>query len=174
MLRGGTAIMDIKYDVAITNIGKLARTFLENNNSTILLDEGIRPNLADMVIEHTHGELAEDIKEIYNSYVNSFLEILDDPSIADSIEVLDPEQQSIVTRFKNGEIQLDAMYAPQLKSIISSLYHGMTAVEITQSDLVNCFSRAMSVDEAKNAFNDLVTRMSSGKANPRIIVKLAK
>jgi PTS system glucitol/sorbitol-specific IIA component len=55
--------MDIKYDVAITNIGKLARTFLENNNSTILLDEGIRPNLADMVIEHTHGELAEDLKK---------------------------------------------------------------------------------------------------------------
>ena len=120
------------------------------------------------------NQLAEDIKEIYNSYVNSFLEILDDPSIADSIEVLDPEQQSIVTRFKNGDIQLDAMYAPQLKSIISSLYHGMTAVEITQSDLVNCFSRAMSVDEAKNAFNELVTRMSSGKANPRIIVKLVK
>ena len=110
----------------------------------------------------------------HGSNPNSFLEILDDPSIADSIEVLDPEQQSIVTRFKNGEIQLDAMYAPQLKSIISSLYHGMTAVEITQSDLINCFSRAMSVDEAKNAFNDLVTRMSSGKANPRIIVKLAK
>ena len=55
--------MDIKYDVAITNIGKLARTFLENNNSTILLDEGIRPNLADMVIEHSVGELKEDIKK---------------------------------------------------------------------------------------------------------------
>ncbi len=55
--------MDIKYDVAITNIGKLARTFLENNSSTILLDEGIRPNLADMVIEHTVGELTEDIKK---------------------------------------------------------------------------------------------------------------
>lgn len=54
--------MEIKYDVTITSIGKLARTFLENNNSTILLDEGIRPNLADMVIEHTPGELAEDIK----------------------------------------------------------------------------------------------------------------
>ena len=55
--------MDIKYDVAITSIGKLARTFLANNNSTILLDEGIRPNLADMVIEHTHADLTEDIKK---------------------------------------------------------------------------------------------------------------
>lgn len=55
--------MDIKYDVSITAIGNLARTFLENNNSAILLDEDVRPNLADMVIEHTPDELKEDIKK---------------------------------------------------------------------------------------------------------------
>ncbi len=55
--------MEAKYDVTITAIGSLARTFLENNSSTILLDEGIRPNLAEMVIEHTPGELKEDIKK---------------------------------------------------------------------------------------------------------------
>ena len=120
------------------------------------------------------NQLADDIKDIYASYVTGFREILDDPSIASSIDVLDPEQQSIVKRFKNGQIELDAMYAPQLKSIISSMYHGLTAVEITQSDLVNCFSRAMSVEDAKAAFNQLITRLSAGKANPRIIVKLAK
>ena len=49
--------MEIKYDVSITAIGNLARTFLENNKSAILLDEGIRPNLSDMVIEHTPGKL---------------------------------------------------------------------------------------------------------------------
>ena len=120
------------------------------------------------------NQLADDIKEIYASYDKSFHEILDDPSIATGIEVLDPDQQSIISRFKDKKINLDATYAPQLKSIISSLYRGLTAVEITQSDLVNCFSRAMSVDEAKAAFNQLVTRMSAGKSNPRIIVKLAK
>ena len=120
------------------------------------------------------NQLADDIKDIYASYVTGFREILDDPSIASSIDVLDPEQQSIVKRFKDGQIELDAMYAPQLKSIISSMYHGLTAVEITQSDLVNCFSRAMSVEDAKAAFNQLITRLSAGKANPRIIVKLAK
>ena len=55
--------MEIKYDVSITAIGNLARNFLTNNNSAILLDEGIRPNLADMVIEHTPGKLTEDIKK---------------------------------------------------------------------------------------------------------------
>lgn len=120
------------------------------------------------------NQLADDIKEIYASYVTSFREILEDPSIASSIDVLDPEQQSIINRFKEGQIELDAMYAPQLKSIISSMYHGLTAVEITQSDLINCFSRAMSVEDAKAAFNQLITRLSAGKANPRIIIKLVK
>ena len=118
------------------------------------------------------NQLADEIKEIYESFAQSFRDTLDDPSIAASIEVLDPEQQDIVKRFKNGQIELDAMYAPQLKSIISSMYQGLTAVEITQADLVNCFSRAMSVEDAIAAFNQLVTRMSAGKSNPRIIVKL--
>ena len=55
--------MDIKYDVTITSIGNLAKTFLTNNSSAILLDEGIRPNLSDMVLEHTPGKLEEDIKK---------------------------------------------------------------------------------------------------------------
>lgn len=53
--------METKYDVTVTAIGNLARTFLENNNSVIILDEGVRPNLADMVIEHTAGDLLADI-----------------------------------------------------------------------------------------------------------------
>lgn len=53
--------METKYDVTITAIGGLARTFLEDNNSAILIDEGVRPNLADMVIEHTPSDLKEDI-----------------------------------------------------------------------------------------------------------------
>lgn len=120
------------------------------------------------------NQMADDIKDIYAGYVSGFRDILDDPSIANSIEVLDPEQQSIVKRFKAGEIELDAIYASQLKNIISSMYHGLTAVEITQSDLLSCFSRAMSVEDAKAAFNQLVTRLSAGKANPRIIIKLVK
>ena len=55
--------MEAKYDVSIVTIGSLARTFLTNNNSAILLDEGIRPNLSEMVIEHTPGELTEDLKK---------------------------------------------------------------------------------------------------------------
>ena len=53
--------MDIKYEVSITAVGNLARTFLENNSSIIILNEGVRPNLADMVVEHTVTDLKEDI-----------------------------------------------------------------------------------------------------------------
>ena len=53
--------MSIKYEVNVTAIGKLARKFLESNSSVILLDEGAHPNLAEMVIEHTPGDLTADI-----------------------------------------------------------------------------------------------------------------
>lgn len=53
--------MSVKYEVTVTAIGKLARKFLETNNSVILLDEGAHPNLAEMVIEHTPYELTADI-----------------------------------------------------------------------------------------------------------------
>ena len=54
--------MEVKYESTITAVGKLAREFLENNNSVILLNEGIHPNLADMVVEHTVSELTADIE----------------------------------------------------------------------------------------------------------------
>ena len=54
--------MEVKYESTITAVGKLAHEFLDNNNSVILLNEGIHPNLADMVVEHTVSELAADIE----------------------------------------------------------------------------------------------------------------
>ena len=51
----------VKYEVKMTSIGKDAQTYLENNSSFILMNEKIRPMLADMVVEHTVAELAEDI-----------------------------------------------------------------------------------------------------------------
>lgn len=55
--------MEVKYEAKITAVGRLAREFLENNKSFILLNEKIRPNLADMVVEHTAAELTADIAE---------------------------------------------------------------------------------------------------------------
>ena len=60
-IEGRLVAVEMKYEVSITAIGNLARTFLEINDSIIILDEGVRPNLADMVVEHTKGELAADI-----------------------------------------------------------------------------------------------------------------
>lgn len=53
--------MEVKYEVRITAVGKDARTFLYSNKSFILMDENLRPNLADMVVQHTVSELAEEI-----------------------------------------------------------------------------------------------------------------
>lgn len=53
--------MNVKYEVTATAIGKLARKFLETNSSVILLDDGMHPNLAEMVVEHTASELKADI-----------------------------------------------------------------------------------------------------------------
>lgn len=54
--------MEIKYESTVTAVGKLAREFLDNNNSVILLNEGTHPNLADMVVEHTVSELVAEIE----------------------------------------------------------------------------------------------------------------
>ena len=59
----GEISMETKYEVTITAIGNLARTFLMNNQSVILPDEGIRPNLSEMVVEHTGGQLKGEVKK---------------------------------------------------------------------------------------------------------------
>lgn len=54
--------MATKYEVKITAVGKDAVAFLDNNSSFILMDENIRPNLKDMVVQHTVGELTGTIE----------------------------------------------------------------------------------------------------------------
>ena len=41
--------MEVKYETTITAVGKLAHEFLDNNSSVIILNEGVHPNLSDMV-----------------------------------------------------------------------------------------------------------------------------
>lgn len=53
--------MEVKYETKVTAVGKDARTFLDTNKSFILMDEGIRPRLADMVVQHTVSEVQGDI-----------------------------------------------------------------------------------------------------------------
>ena len=52
----------VKYDVTMTSIGKDAPTYLQSNSSFILMNEKIRPALADMVVEHSVAELIADIQ----------------------------------------------------------------------------------------------------------------
>ena len=52
----------IKYEVTMTSVGKDAPTYLQSNSSFILMNEKIRPALADMVVEHTIAELVADIQ----------------------------------------------------------------------------------------------------------------
>lgn len=51
----------MKYEVSITAIGNLATTFLRNNRSIIILNRNANPSMSDMVVEHTEGELHDDI-----------------------------------------------------------------------------------------------------------------
>lgn len=53
--------MEVKYEVKTTAVGKFVQQFLDNNSSFVLMNEDIRPNLADMVVSHTVGELSADI-----------------------------------------------------------------------------------------------------------------
>lgn len=53
--------MEVKYETKVTAVGHDARTFLDTNKSFILMDEGLRPRLADMVVQHTVSEVQGDI-----------------------------------------------------------------------------------------------------------------
>lgn len=55
--------MDVNFESKITAVGKMAQQFLENNNSFILMNEGLHPNLDDMVVRHTIADLKKDIVE---------------------------------------------------------------------------------------------------------------
>ncbi len=55
--------MEVKYESKITEVGAMAPQFLENNSSFILMNDGLHPNLSDMVVRHLPSELKADIVE---------------------------------------------------------------------------------------------------------------
>ena len=52
----------MKYEATITSVGSLARAFLPKNSSVILMDQGKRHKLAEMVVQHSVSKLVEDIE----------------------------------------------------------------------------------------------------------------
>lgn len=54
--------MEVKFESKITAVGRHARTFLDNNNSVIILNDGAHPNLDDMVVRHIPADLVADLE----------------------------------------------------------------------------------------------------------------
>lgn len=160
--------------------GKLSKIYLANPRITeqAVLDTpyiGFNPHDAVGVTLPDVNLLKDELDDIFNSYDNTFKEILDDPSVKRNIEVLNDVEKDTISRYISGSISLDTTYAPQIKSIITKLHRGFTKVEISADNIQQIFNRPMTPEEAIEAFKRHINNELTGRdrSNVRIIVKLS-
>lgn len=145
---------------------------LESIRAVATAPDGFSPS-AVMPQLPSIGQLADELTDIYNGYLQQFRDALDDPSARRNREMLSADEQSLLQSFEQGSISLTHQYARPLAAVISKMQQHFERIAITHDELAHRFSRPMKVEEAMQAFRALIEEQSRGKRpeDVRIIIK---
>ncbi len=119
------------------------------------------------------GQLKDELKDIYDEYLQQFHEALDDPTTSRNRDMLTADEKSLVEHFESGQFTLSRQIARPLMEAIIKLLHNFTKIEITHDDMLRVFSRPMTKQQAIDALAQYIEEKSQGHRpdDIRIIIK---
>lgn len=119
-------------------------------------------------------KLGEQLPEIYESWIDTLLTSLNDPSVKENIELLQNEQKALVKQFMDAK-ELSLPLDIRLAQAINDLLKGFNKVQISIEDLENMMANGnpLSVDEVRKRFDELLKRTvgTSNTNQVRIMLK---
>ena len=118
--------------------------------------------------------LREELQNIYDTIDESLHQILNDEMLLANKDILDPNEQQLLQRFKDNGEQLSPNNAERLMEIVGKLHKGINRIEITVDSIRQILNRPMSPEEAIKAFRQYIDSVVGGNNadnNTRIIIK---
>ena len=107
----------------------------------------------------------EEIDKLLDSWADTILSDLGDPTVSDSIELLDEDQKKAVKKLiKDGG--LPKKISTELVQGIQSALSGLTPINVKPGDLLNKLrdgSASCTVKQFQKRFEEFVTEMTRGK-----------
>ncbi|WP_315794635.1 DUF6079 family protein [Paenibacillus sp. BIC5C1] len=119
--------------------------------------------------------LEAQLPDIYESWIDTVLTSLNDASVKENIELLQPEQKGIVKEFiatKQLSVPLDI----RLAQAINDLLKGFNKVEISMADLEQMMANGspLTVEELRNRFEQLLKQTVGMGPTNQIRITLTK
>lgn len=121
----------------------------------------------------TIRELEEKLDSIYEKWVNAMKATFKDPEASKNMSLLAEGQQAAATQFKEGKSKITQENAATIRDVINELSKGFDKVELNNNDFADVFSKPLTVDEAKKAFEDYLEKRCSGKERSKIRIILS-
>jgi len=94
--------------------------------------------------------------------------IFKDPSIKANLEVLDVVSRKLVEGFRDNMVDLEPDNAAKLRKLLSELSKGFEKVELGVRDLSKIFHKPMTIEEAREAFDQFLNEASAGKERAKV------
>lgn len=119
--------------------------------------------------------LEEQLPIIYERWMDTMLTSLNDPSVKESIELLQPNQKELVKQFmQTGELPIPLDI--RLVQAINDLFKGFNKVEITINDLEKMMANGspLTVEELRKRFDELISHVVGSNATNQVRITLKK
>ena len=119
--------------------------------------------------------LEEQLPIIYERWMDTMLTSLNDPSVKESIELLQPNQKELVKQFmQTGELPIPLDI--RLVQAINDLFKGFNKVEITINDLEKMMANGspLTVEELRKRFDELISHVVGNNAANQVRITLKK
>ena len=118
--------------------------------------------------------LKQELKDIYDGWILEMKAMIQEPAVKKNILLVSPDDKQFLENFIiDFELIDNHLNATRLISLLSQLYEGFSTIELSLSDLPGIFKRALTVEEAKEAFTKYIDKCCSGEdpSKVRIILK---
>ena len=117
-------------------------------------------------------DLEDQLKIILDKWINAMRSVFKDPSVQDNLELLRPDERTLVEGFRDEKVALSIENASQLRNLISQLAQGIDKVTINFDDLRKKFNRPFTPDEAIEALSEYINELCTAKERKKVRIIL--
>jgi hypothetical protein len=118
----------------------------------------------------------QDIETLLNGildkWINAMRSMFKDPSVHDNLELLKPDERTLVEGFRDEKIAISLENAIQLRNLISQLAQGIDKVIVNLDDLRIKFNRPFTPDEAIDALSQYINELCTARERKKVRIIL--
>ncbi len=117
-------------------------------------------------------QLEEQLDSILEKWTTTMRSVFKDPSVQENMDILKPDDRSLVEDFRNGEIELTAENSSKVRDLMAQFAQGIDKVEITMDDIRKQLNKPLTPQETIDALTSYIDHLCIGKERNKVRIIL--